>query len=238
MHISHLALVPDAVCSVLLELTDTQAYFAGNSRDARLRALFDSYRLWAEQSEVPDRASFRLFTSAILVPSKGKFPEPSQRILSATAARYLVMWCSSLLRSMAASHPGDVMLQLQRACVGSLATFEVLMAREGRVMSPECVAEFQRAYLVYRSSLNQLALQSLAAGKTRWYLRPKCHHLGHITYHLLPKNPRKCSNYCDEDFIHRTKTIAQRSHPHHMCVHTLERYAVSVCLRWHQGQFV
>lgn len=237
MHISHLALYPDALCSTLLSLTDTPEYFDGSSRDKRLQALWTLYQDWAEHCNLCDRASFKLFTAATLLPGAGKFPEPSQKILSASASRFAILWCSSLLASIVADHD-DHALGLQHACVGALACMEVLMAREGRIMSSRSVSEFRRAYLVYRSALNQLADQAIQSRKARWYIRPKCHHLGHAAYHLLPKNPRFCSNYLDEDFIHKTKMVAMKSHPAHMCKHTLERYAVCVALRWWDGSFL
>ena len=49
MHVMHLSLYPDAYCSVLLDLTDTQGIIQGTSRDARLTTLWVSYRQWCEQ---------------------------------------------------------------------------------------------------------------------------------------------------------------------------------------------
>ena len=49
MHIAHLSLFPDSFCSVLLDLTDDQTFFAGASRDSRLHALWLSYHEWCEQ---------------------------------------------------------------------------------------------------------------------------------------------------------------------------------------------
>lgn len=46
---------------------------------------------------VRDRASKRLFTNAILQPGPGKFPEPSQKIVSATSNRYLMFWANHLM---------------------------------------------------------------------------------------------------------------------------------------------
>lgn len=50
---------------------------------------------------VPDRASRRFFTSAILRPNGGSaFASVSQKILSATACRYMILWCSLLLQKI------------------------------------------------------------------------------------------------------------------------------------------
>ena len=50
---------------------------------------------------MPDRASRRFFTSAILRPNGGSaFASVSQKILSATACRYMILWCSLLLQKI------------------------------------------------------------------------------------------------------------------------------------------
>ena len=49
---------------------------------------------------VSDRASKRLFTKEILLPSLSKFPEPSQKIVSATASRYFIFWCSHAMNDV------------------------------------------------------------------------------------------------------------------------------------------
>lgn len=50
MHICHRSLYPDAYCSVMLDVTDDQTYFAGTSRDQRLLVLWKSYRNQNDQS--------------------------------------------------------------------------------------------------------------------------------------------------------------------------------------------
>ena len=92
MHIVHLALIQDLCCSVLLDLTDPDSMFQGASRDAKLFKLWEDYRLWCEQEAIGSRASRRLFTTSILRPGPNKFPEPSQKIMNATAARYFLFW--------------------------------------------------------------------------------------------------------------------------------------------------
>ena len=41
------------------------------------------------------RASRRLFTTAILRPGPNKYPEPSPKIMNATAARFFLFWVSA-----------------------------------------------------------------------------------------------------------------------------------------------
>ena len=49
---------------------------------------------------VPDRASKKLFTKDVLMPSTSKFPEPSQKIVSATASRYFIFWTTQAMNDL------------------------------------------------------------------------------------------------------------------------------------------
>lgn len=128
-----------------------------------------------------------------------------------------------------------VSLRYQAALLGSLATIELLTLEHGRVMSAEACTEFRRSYLVYRGALNWLANENLEKRKCRFHLRPKVHQLAHICWDFLPLNPRRYSNYLDEDFIFKTKKVAERVHPLHMPMHVCMRYSIAVCLRWSDG---
>ncbi len=102
MHISHLAIIPDCICSSLLDWTDTTRYFEGSSRDKRLDVLWHSYRTWCEELKVQDRAQKRLFSAAILKPDGG-YTDVSQKIINGTASRYMIFWISSVAKQLAAS---------------------------------------------------------------------------------------------------------------------------------------
>ena len=128
-------------------------------------------------------------------------------------------------------------VRYQAALLGSLACMETIMNAEGRRMSDRACAEFERGYVTYRSSLNWLARQSLEANKARYRLRPKVHQPCHMVYDYLPLNPRKYSNFIDEDFIFKTKKIAETAHPLFMPTHVAMKYSIAVCLRWWDGPF-
>ena len=105
---------------------------------------------------------------------------------------------------------------------------EYLSLKEGRLLSDSSCTEYKKCYLVYRSSLNWLANENVELGKCRFHLRPKVHQLGHLVYNFLPLNPRGFSNYLDEDYICKTKHVAQACHPLHMPLHVAMRYSVAV----------
>lgn len=214
---------------------------------------------------MPDRASRRFFTSAILRPNGGSaFASVSQKILSATACRYMILWCSLLLQKIECTDQHfmclgiclipkfvlqinclkawyihlfqalqiNICVRWMRGLMGALATMEVLMLKHGRMLPPYIECEFKRAYNVYRSALNSLADRAIGRREARYHIRPKLHFLGHLVYHYLPRNPRHFMNYADEDFVARTKKLAERSHPSHQSRLTLLRYTLHVCLRY------
>ena len=132
---------------------------------------------------------------------------------------------------------GKPCLRYMAALLGSLACMETLMNTEGRRMSDSACGAFEKAYLCYRASLNWLARRSLDAKKPRYRMRPKVHQVAHMVYDYLPLNPRKMSNYLDEDFIFKTKKVAEKAHPLFMPTHVAMKYSVAACLRWWKGPF-
>lgn len=103
MHITHLALAPDVITSCLLDWSDDAYYFAGTTRDRRLHVMWESYRLWCESQMYPlaERAQKKLFTTSVLKPDAGRYVELSQKVLNATAARYMLFWIASLAKQFA-----------------------------------------------------------------------------------------------------------------------------------------
>ena len=122
--------------------------------------------------------------------------------------------------------------RLRAASVGSLAAMEVLTLQHGRVFPAAACHEYKVCYLAYRSSMNSLAQWALDRMVCRYHLRPKQHQLGHLL-HCLPKNPRYLANFLSEDFIYKSKVLAEKCHALFMSKQVLQRYAISVGLRWH-----
>ena len=129
-------------------------------------------------------------------------------------------------------HAPGYTLRYQGALLGSLATMELLTLQEGRVMGTDACTEFRRCYLTYRSSLNWLAAENLKLARCRYHMRPKVHQMSHLVFGFLPANPRMFSNYLDEDYICKTKRVAESVHPLHMPMHVAMRYSIAACLRW------
>ena len=113
MHLTHLAIGPDSITSCLLDWTDTERYVGGSTRDKRLSSLWESYYQWCEGEKIGDRAMKRLFTVQTLKPDGSKFCEVSQKILNATACRYMLFWLCSIAKHYAFTHGSDADMQLK-----------------------------------------------------------------------------------------------------------------------------
>ena len=114
MHLIYLAIGPDTVVSCLLDWTDDSTYVTANTRDQRLTQFWDSYKEWCQLNNIPDRAQRKLFTVSTLAPDAAGYVEISQKKLSATACRYMLLWLKHLALDYALSHgaDGDVQPQL------------------------------------------------------------------------------------------------------------------------------
>lgn len=136
MHIAHLAMYPDLVIAVLLDITDDSRLLEGNSRDARLAVLWRSYRAWCEGCHVADRAARKLFLTSTLRGNGDKYQDVSQKVLSAAAARYLMLWLASLMKqfSQEATPTED---DLFPASISSLLSKSFLRACFGRLAHEE-----------------------------------------------------------------------------------------------------
>ena len=112
---------------------------------------------------------------------------------------------------------------------------EVINLKNGRLLPPHDCKEMQLAYTTYRAAQNKLAIRAKDLAQLRYHVRPKIHQLGHCIFHFLPRNPRYMSCYADEDFVARTKRIAERTHPVYMSRLVLYRYCLGMTLKWRQG---
>ena len=103
MHLVHLGVGVDLLTSMLQDVTDDETVFAAGSRERRLHMAWQSYRAWADEAQVSERASQRLFSTSIL--TNTKVVEVSQKIMNATACRYMLLWASNFMSSVCGSLP-------------------------------------------------------------------------------------------------------------------------------------
>ena len=82
-------------------VTQTLSIFMVLSRDARLQTLWENYRAYCEDQSITERAQRRLFSVQTLKPDSDKFVEISQKILNASACRYMIFWLASVAQHFA-----------------------------------------------------------------------------------------------------------------------------------------
>ena len=107
MHLVHLTIAPDCIISCLLDWTDSDFYVSGTSRDKRLTELWENYRQWCEEQKLGDRCQRRLFAVQTLKPDGTSYAEVSQKVLNATAARYMLFWLAGIATHYASVHGSD-----------------------------------------------------------------------------------------------------------------------------------
>ena len=182
---------------------------------------------------VPDRVARRYFSTSCL--RANRYPEVSQKIMSATACRYFVLWLANVMMrigTVAGTAPMQDHDQWAVCCVQSLALMETIQLQHGRFLSAAAAGQMQTAYMRFRAALNSLAVHAVSEGLLRYHMRPKLHQLDHLILDFLPANPRYMANYLNEDFVKRAKILAAKSHPAFMAQHVCFRYTLQACLRW------
>ncbi|CAL1148367.1 unnamed protein product [Cladocopium goreaui] len=84
-----------------------------------------------------------------------------------------------------------------------------------------------------RLRLAGLAREALEMEILVYKIRPKYHQLDHLVIdQSMYCNPMATSTYDDEDFVGKTKKMAQMCQPLYLGYQCLERYAAYVCCRW------
>lgn len=104
LHVLDLACTVDAISSFLVWHTQD-----GQRRDTQLAQLRRQYTAWCQDRKVPHsaRATAKMWSSKILMPSAGEYPTLSQKFLKGVAARIMVYWVCEIayMRAMATQDP-------------------------------------------------------------------------------------------------------------------------------------
>ena len=121
MHLVHLGVATDVVVSLLLDWSDDTRFFGESSREKRLNQMWDSYRQWCESQgySMSDRAGRKLFSTAKLKPDGSGYTEISQKVMNASACRYIVFWLQDLAKQFAGWSDSDEDMNLTCAIVKS-----------------------------------------------------------------------------------------------------------------------
>ena len=115
--------------------------------------------------------------------------------------------------------------------------FEQVCARNGRFLPPAEI-ELVAAH-VEKALLAQHALKAEANSQDSltWHLLPKNHMMTHLAFDFVVRsavNPRRVTNYSDEDFVGRIKRIARACHGASAGMRIMHRYIILVATRWYE----
>ena len=183
------------------------------------------YKLWCRGQGIEPCPRFersRLFPA-------GEFPAFTQQSAKAHQTKHLMGWLYSVLCRPGVSEGSDHQ-QLRFTMFDQWNAFEKICARNGRFVIPmdrpligECV---ENALLCH----NALA----AEDNSLYHIVPKMHMCTHMAYDQAASgiNPRRCSNYADEDMVGKVKTITQSCHGRTAGASCMLRYCILVGTRW------
>lgn len=125
MHLVHLGVATDVVVSLLLDWSDDTRFFGESSREKRLNQMWNSYRQWCESQgySMSDRAGRKLFSTSKLKPDGTGYTEISQKVMNASACRYILFWLQDLAKQFAGWSDSDEDMNLTCAIVRSIVFF-------------------------------------------------------------------------------------------------------------------
>ncbi len=160
---------------------------------------------------------------------QGRYPRITQSNIKAAALRTMVYWVRDVCLKCI---NGDAHNTLRAALFDSFARTDALLRGFGRHMQ---VHEQELVAALYENGLlahNALAAQSFREGTQLWKIMPKRHALTHVAYDNKGVNPRAVHCYLDEDMVGRMKRLYQRCHGATAAQRSMERYVLSLVLRW------
>ncbi|CAJ1459448.1 unnamed protein product [Effrenium voratum] len=256
LHITDLALIPDAAASALVELTSTDLVWQGDNQDERLRRAHVEFVAECRRHKIRNRGqvfSMQLrgicvwalfcFTSSVgllfwnprkhLTGAASAYPSITQKHFNGAEAAILARWLAGITLAVACANPLDEYAQLRAAIFVNLAAMRRILSQEGVIMTPAALKDLERANYLYHAALNGVARACIDNDKLLYKIRPKGHKLDHLVLDQAPKfNPLWASTYGDEDMVGRIKDFARRSHPNQLGRQVLDRYAAYCCCRW------
>ena len=227
-HCLDLGILQHSNGSCLFVLASTTRFWSQRTRQQRLEAAHRHYVEWCAANNIADVGE--MFTEATLRPKATAYP--MNKGFKAAEQRWMVHWLHAVLFSIAAPTHED---QLMKLTYASLAQFDLVCRRNGRIVPPAELHVLQGAGDAFLASYNALALLALRRGQRLWKLVPKHHMFMHMIWDMSPvANPRTVHNYLDEAMIGHLKHIGAACHPSAISHRVVDRYMLWTCVRLYQ----
>ena len=159
----------------------------------------------------------------------GTFPTFTQQSAKAAMTKQLVLWLHEVLARPGVSQGPHG--QIRFVMFEQWAAFEAICARNGRFLATpdkQHIADSVENALV---CLNYLASEP----GSLWHIKPKAHMSTHMAFDAAVEfgiNPRRVTNYSDEDMVGRIKRVMRSCHGSSAGKMCMLRYAILVGTRW------
>ena len=207
-----------------------QGIWAGRNLEERYYAAHAEYRAWCTENKHPAAPRFEYKK---LVPER-ECPVFTQQTAKAAMMKHIMAWLYSVLsRTGVSAGPHN---EMRFSLFHHWQCFEQVCARNGRFLPPAEI-ELVAAH-VEKALLAQHALKAEANSQDNltWHLLPNNHMMTHLAFDFVVRsavNPRRITNYSDEDFVGRIKRIARACHGASAGLRIMHRYIILVATRWY-----
>ena len=164
--------------------------------------------------------------------ARGEYLTFTQQSAKAAMTRHLIIWLHSVLRQHGVSvgeHGG-----MRLALFDSWVQFESICERHGRFLPAADIVLLSTAVESALVCHNWLYSEALARSALQWQIVPKCHMATHLGFDFVRSrvNPRRVTNYGDEDMVGKMKRIMSSCHGGTAGRMAMYRYVILVGTRW------
>ena len=228
MHCLDLGVYQSICASCLLELAREGAW-AGGSIDECFYSAHADYKAWCRGRRLPPCPRFE---HRKICPHND-YPAFTQQTAKAAMTKHLVHWMYSVLRRPGISQGGHGALRF--ALFDSWVRFEDICTRNNRFVADADIPNLDTAVgdaLLYQSVLHSEALES---NELKWHILCKNHMSQHLATDFVRStlvNPRRVTNYSDEDFVGKVKRIMSSCHGATAGKMGMYRYIILAGTRW------
>ena len=111
----------------------------------------------------------------------------------------------------------------------------MICTRNARLLEPADVPTLCEAAEKAMRAHRTLFAQASSANQLLWQITPTFHMITHMVYDGVGKaktNPRRTTNYSDEDMVGRIKRIVSSCHGSTAGLMSMHRYIILASMRW------
>ena len=230
MHVVYLGFARDLIASVLIVLCESEQ---PADKDVYLKQVHMEMNQWLKthRQQKVTRVFSRVSIGRV---AKDDYPELSS-CYKAAAIKQMVFYFAHRMSSLCNA---NMLLQLSATCLWSLAEYIHRLDVAPLILSHE-----ERQDAIVLGKLHLLTYQKLAERSVHdasflFKIRPKHHTFDHMLEFMSKSriNPGKFTCFRDEDFLGHVKRLGQQCHGKTISKRALQRYILTLALRFHRRQ--